>query len=362
VDDVPIGNTSEGLKGSSSITHTDLIGILDELSDYVCVHSVELDRFGDVSDARLEAWNRAYEDVRTKPVDPKQSIRETYFQPELALDFVNRAWHEGVVKQVFELSPATRDRYRTDGAVVYINVLWQRIGEFVVEVGTDLNEVRLRQMQLADEESAAAAAVRARIVAEERERIASDLHDSVIQQLFASSLVLTTVASQSPSIPCSSAARLVASVISDVITEIRRGIIEVRSELPSTLEQELIDAIELIASTSGVRFVVRVAHDLVCEGEIRSNVRTVVRESVTNAVRHGHAATIHVEVTRCGNDVVACITDDGVGLPEGTKQTGGLGNLRRRAERLGGGMSIVDGDNGGTVLSWQVPLPIGSEQ
>jgi hypothetical protein len=348
----------DGFEGMSA---AELVEVFNELSDYFCVHQVELDEFGDVVDARLLAWNRAYRDVRTKPVERMQSMRETYFQSEFALDFVNQAWRHGTAKQVFELAPSTRDRYRPEGAVLSINVLWQRVGDLVVEVGTDLNEVRLRQMQLADEESAAAATARSRVAAEVRERIASDLHDSVIQQLFASALLLRTLAENTPDPSCRDAARQVSETISQVITEIRLGIMDVRGELPSSLEQELVDTVEPIATASGVRFRITVADDVDCDGEIRSNLRVAVRELVTNAVRHGHAAAVAVDVARDGYLLVVRVSDDGIGIPVGTQSTGGLSNLRRRAERLGGSMSFADGEGGGTVLTWQVPLPIGGE-
>jgi len=348
----------DGFEGMSAI---ELVQVFNDLSDYLCVHQVELDEFGDVVDARLLGWNRAYDAVRTKKVERLQSMRETYFQPELALDFVNQAWHHGVAKQVFELAASTRDRYRPEGTVVSITVLWQRVGDLVVEVGTDLSEVMLRQMQLTDEESAAAAAARARVAAEVRERIASDLHDSVIQQLFASALLLRTLAENTPDPSCRDAARHVSETISEVITEIRLGIMDVRGELPSSLEQELVDTVEPIATASGVRFSITVADDVDCDGEIRSNLRVAVRESATNAVRHAHAATVAVHVVRDGYSVVATVSDDGIGIPEGTQSTGGLSNLRRRAERLGGTMSIADAEDGGTVLTWQVPLPIGGK-
>ena len=351
-----------GFRELSGLSEEDLLEIFNDLQDYLCVHRVELDEFGDVLDARLVAWNRAYEQVRTKPVERNQSLRETYFQPELALDFVNRAWHDGVAKQAFELTPSTRDRYRPEGAVVYINVLWQRVGDRVVEVGNDLSELRLLQLQLANEESAATAALHARIVAEERERIARDLHDSVIQQVFASALLLNTVADNSPDERCRSATRDVADTLTNVIVEIRRGIIDVRSEVPSSLETELNDTLQLIARGSGAFFHVTVADGADCEGEIRSNLRIAVRESVTNAVRHGHATQVNVSVVREGYHVVVRVTDDGVGLPAELGRASGLANLRRRAEQFGGSMSITSGASGGTVVTWQVPLPVGEDQ
>ena len=356
--------------GESFVTFAEMTGIpgrnlfeiFNDLQDYICVHSVELDDFGDVRDARLRAWNRSYERVRTKPVSIGQSMIETYFDPQIALDFVNRAWNEGSARQVFELTPATRDRYRPEGAVVVINVLWQRVGDLVVEVGNDLSEVRTLQMQLASEESAATLAIQARIVAEERARIARDLHDSVLQQLFASALQLDAIANTSLDCQFRDSVRLVTNTLTDVIAEIRAGIVEIRSELPSSLETELREAVRLIANASGVRCTVVVADDTDCGGAIRTNLRVVVRELVTNAVKHSQAVNVTATVRTEGHHLVLAVSDDGNGLPAETVRSSGLGNLRQRAEQLGGSMvldTIRSGSNTGTVVTWQVPLPSG---
>jgi signal transduction histidine kinase len=242
-----------------------------------------------------------------------------------------------------------------------MNVLWQRVGDFVVELANDLSEVRLLQLQLADEESAATAAIRARIAAEERERFAQDLHDSVIQQLFASALQLSSLSDLMPEGVQQGTVLTVARTLTDVIAEIRRGIEAVRKEVPSSLQRELEDAVSLIASAAGVHCTVEVGPDVEVEGEIRSNLRAAVRESVTNAVRHGHGATVKVGVYREGYHVVMCVCDDGVGFPVDLERSSGLSNLRRRAEQLGGVMSVGDGEDGGTVVTWRVPMPVGEE-
>jgi len=343
----------------TGIPGRDLFEIFNQLKDYVCVHSVELDEFGDVSDARLRVWNRSYEEVRTRAVHVGQSLVETYFEPQVALDFVNRAWREGMARQVFELSPATRDRYRTEGALVLINVLWQRVGDFVIEIGNDLSEQRQLELKLADEESAAAAAIQARAVAEERERIARDLHDSVLQKLFACALQLDAVAVTSLDCSFRDEVRMVAATVTDIISEIRAGIIEIRKDLPSSLETELQSVVELLAHASGVRCTVIVDDDVDCDGEIRSNLRIAVRELVTNAVKHSQAATITVTVHREGNDLAATVSDDGVGLAPDRTRSSGLTNLHRRAAQFGGTMSLHAGERSGTTVVWRVPLPTG---
>lgn len=357
-----MGDSFATFRDVTGIADTEFLQIFNELRDYICVHTVEFDGFGDVVDARLRAWNRAYEQVRTKTVEVGQSMRETYFQSELALDYVNKAWHEGVAQQVFRLTPATRDKYRPEGAVVFINVLWQRVGDLVVEVGNDLSELRRLQLQLADEESAATAALHARVVAEERERIARDLHDSAIQQLFAAALQLSTLSDMMPDGSQQGIVRHVAGTLSSVIAEIREGIVAVRGDVPSSLHREIEDAVSFIASPAGFHWTVVMEEDgLAVEGEIRSNLRVAVRESVSNAVRHGQGARVHVSVRRSGYHVELRVSDDGVGVPVEFERSSGLSNLRRRAEDLGGSMSVEEAEGGGTVVLWRVPLPVDEE-
>ena len=343
----------------TGISGRDLFEIFNQLKDYVCVHSVDLDERGGVRDARLRVWNRAYEAVRTRPVYVGQSMMETYFEPHVALDFVSRAWNEGTARQVFELSAATRDRYRPEGAVVLINVLWQRVGDFVIEVGNDLSDLRQLELKLADEESAAAAAIHARAVAEERERIARDLHDSVLQKLFACALQLDAVAGTALDCSFRDEVRMVAATVTDLIAEIRSGIIETRQELPSSLESELRSVVELLAHASGVRCTVLVDGDATCDGEIRSNLRMAVRELVTNAVKHSQAANVTVTVHCVDNYLTATVSDDGVGLSPSRTRSSGLSNLHRRAVQLGGTMSVEAGERSGTSVVWRVPQPNG---
>ena len=105
-----------------------------------------------------------------------------------------------------------------------------------------------------------------------------------------------------------------------------------------------------------------VADDTDCGGAIRTNLRVVVRELVTNAVKHSQAVNVTATVRTEGHHLVLAVSDDGNGLPAETVRSSGLGNLRQRAEQLGGSMvldTIRSGSNTGTVVTWQVPLPSG---
>lgn len=349
------GRLSTPNLGAADFSADEMLQIFDQLRDYVAIHAVELDDSGTVIDTRLAAWNRAYGEVRLGRVEVGQSILTTYVDPHHAMLFVNRAWREGSVHEVFEFTPETRGVYSPSDGVVMLDVHWQRIGDYVVEIGTDLSELRLLQMRLADQESVAAQALRARVAAEARERIARDLHDSVLQQLFASALQLGVVAESDHLGEHEATVRDVAKALTDAIAEIRHGINDLDREVPLTLARDIEDAARFVAAAAGVDVLVA-ADDLELDSEVRSNLRLVVREAASNAVRHGNCSRIHISIIRDGDDLVARIEDDGIGIGNEVVREGGIRNMRVRAERLGGTMALGPGSEGGTLAVWRVPF------
>ena len=343
----------------SGFSPEDFLRIFDELRDYIAVHGVMLDDEGNVVDTRLKAWNRAYAEVRTEEVLLDQSILDTYIDPEHAIFFVDRAWNTGSVHEVFEFTAATRDTYQPGERIIMLDVHWQRIGDYIVEIGTDLSEIRLLQMELVDQESVAAQALRARVSAEARERLARDLHDSVLQQLFASVLQLGVIAEADDPARYRTEIRTVVQALTGAISEIRHGINHFDLDEPSSLARELEDAAGLVTTAAGVHVSVVVASGVDCSGELRSNLRLVTREAISNAVRHGHCAHANVTVLRDDDRLVVRIADDGIGIGTEQRLESGLRNMRRRAEQFGGTMSIEPGSEGGTLLVWSVPYPHG---
>jgi len=98
--------------------------------------------------------------------------------------------------------------------------------------------------------------------------------------------------------------------------------------------------------------------DTLLSGPVVEHLLATVREALTNVGKHAQAARasvrLSVDPTRCR----LVIADDGLGLPEATHGSGGLGlpNLRHRAEKCKGTLSIEEAPEGGTVLTWSVPL------
>ena len=328
--------------------------IFDGMRDYICIHRAVLGDNGKVTDCELVNWNKAYERVRTKEVVTGQLMSETYFEPQSALMYVNEAWETGRAHQFFELNATTKDKYRPDGAVVRIEVEWQRTGPYIVEIGSDLSEFQVMQLRLAAQESESVALETAASLAADRERIARDLHDTVIQQLFALSLTTQSMAEKEPDIETQTRLNGVSSTLTSLISEIRREIFDVRSMETDTVAGEL----EKVVSVSRLSGDTRIS----VESSVASlppvhmvNLRAVVREAVSNALRHGGATEVSVKVDETDGIATLTVSDNGRGVPDGTMRSSGLSNMRRRAELLGGTFTLSPRDGGGTEVMWRVP-------
>ena len=196
---------------------------------------------------------------------------------------------------------------------------------------------------------------------EDRERIAADLHDTVIQRLFATGLALeSTVRSAPPEL----ADRIESAVgdLDETIRHIRSAIFSLQA--PRTPGRRLRDEILSLATESAAS--IGFEPHLRLEGPVDSGVGrevgdhllAVLREALSNVVRHAGAARVDIAVV-VGPDgsVTATVVDDGVGPGTGERAGGqGLANIARRAEALGGSVEIGPGTGGrGTSVAWCVP-------
>ncbi len=194
-------------------------------------------------------------------------------------------------------------------------------------------------------------------VLSDRDRIARDLHDHVIQRLFAVGLTLqgTIPRAKVPEVQ----QRLVTTVdeLQGVIQEIRTAIFDLHggSAGSTRLRQRLDDAVGAFAD-SDVRITVQYVGPLsVIEAPLSDHAEAVVREGISNAVRHANADTVTVTV-RVEDELAIDVVDDGCGMPDDVTPSG-LINLRRRAYEVGGDFTVGNAPDGGTALRWTAPLP-----
>lgn len=194
---------------------------------------------------------------------------------------------------------------------------------------------------------------------EERERIARNLHDTVIQRLFATGMALEGTA---PLIDRPEArARLERAVddLDETIRAIRSTIfeLEARRHTPSGLRRQVLEVISEAAANLDFEPAVRFegAVDATVPDELADELLPTLREAVSNVVRHAKATRLDVTVD-ASDEVVLRVADNGVGVDMSGSSTGkGLRNMRERAEALGGGLELGSGNPGGTVVTWRVP-------
>ncbi|MFM8597602.1 MAG: GAF domain-containing protein [Mycobacterium sp.] len=190
----------------------------------------------------------------------------------------------------------------------------------------------------------------------DRDRIARDLHDHVIQRIFAAGLALQGTVARAESPQVQQRLTDVVDELQAVIQEIRTTIFDLHGSADGTtrLRQRLDEAIAAF-SGSGLRTTAKFVGPLsVVDAALADHAEAVVREAVSNAVRHSGAANLTVTV-RVEDDLRIEVTDDGRGMPDDVTASG-LRNLRARADAVGGELSVTAAPNGGTVLRWSAPL------
>jgi signal transduction histidine kinase len=338
----------------STIDPDELVSVFYRMSDYISIHDVVVDQWDSIVDTELVWWNKHYEDIRLRPVRFNQRMTETYFQPHIALSHVIEAWNTGHSLQVFTMNDETQNMYDIAGAVVTTWVNWQRLGDHIVEVGCDLQEVTELQKLVNDQKTLVAVAGRKRAIAVERERIARNLHDVVIQNLYATSLSLA-VAGRDKDQETKDAFEVAIAGIDEVIAEIRREILHVESRKASPLRLMLEDALIPILNPTDTELELLIEVNSLPPA-VESHVRSVCIEGASNAVRHGGATVLKIRIARMKQQhLVLTIEDNGCGIPSQARLQNGLHNMRERAESLGGNMEIQTNTNGGTTVTWSIP-------
>jgi signal transduction histidine kinase len=201
--------------------------------------------------------------------------------------------------------------------------------------------------------------VRMLSVLDDRERIGRDLHDRVVQRLFALGMGLQATR-RLPELDL--VRERVDRAIDDVdatITEIRTTIFELGdSSMGGGLRQGVLALANELAPSLGGRPEVSFAGavDNTVPQQLADHLLAVLREALTNAAKHAHA-TRFIVMLSVGDEVVLDVIDDGVGIDPSTQGKGlGLTNLRNRAEKLGGAMEVQLGEGTGTKITWRVPL------
>jgi signal transduction histidine kinase len=197
-------------------------------------------------------------------------------------------------------------------------------------------------------------------VAADRERIARDLHDTVIQRLFVTGLSLQSKLSLIPDPEARSCVEDAILDLDDTIRQVRTTIFAL--DPPIAAEKGVRARIlELCTKAGGslgfepeVRFVGAI--DRYVSASVGDELLSTLREALTNAARHADARHVVVEVV-VDHEVFLRVTDDGAGIENARHGEGrGLSNMAERAKSLEGSFALNAGADGGTEVSWRVPL------
>ena len=214
------------------------------------------------------------------------------------------------------------------------------------------------QASLALQRADAQATRRELEVLADRDRIARDLHDHVIQQLFAIGLALNGIHRRVRQPEVADRLNRQIDELDQVIRDIRTVIFDLQAEPGSHphLRNELNDIIDELTSDLPLRTVTRTSGPLdSVPVNLAEHAHAVVREGISNTVRHANAHNLTVTVS-LDDHLTITITDDGDGMPETTARSG-LHNLTERAHQVAGICDVTRPDAGGTRLTWAAPVP-----
>jgi signal transduction histidine kinase len=204
-------------------------------------------------------------------------------------------------------------------------------------------------------------------VLRDRERIARDLHDKIIQRLFAAGMALQA-ASRLPATELSARVERTVDELDAIVNEIRATIFDLElrpGDRPALAAAILatVDEMTRHASLEGtVRFHADIEHRV--SPEVADATLTALREALANTARHAGARTVEVEVSCDGDFLQLAVADDGCGVDaEAVPPLGhgrGLKNLVVRARDWGGTCEVARRATGGTTLTWRVPCEVGT--
>ncbi len=194
----------------------------------------------------------------------------------------------------------------------------------------------------------------------DRDRIARDLHDRVIQRLFAIGLSLEGISRGDLPPHVTERLRRAVDDLDETVRQVRSSIFELEERrVPGrSLRHEVLAECSAAARSLGHEPVVRFAGpvDSAVDAGTADHLIAVLREALANVARHARAQGVDVEVTAADGELVLTVADDGAGIDPAAPPGNGLRNIEHRASGLGGTATIEPGADTGTRVTWTVPL------
>lgn len=195
---------------------------------------------------------------------------------------------------------------------------------------------------------------------EERERIARDLHDDVIQRLFAAGLSLQSTAQMADQPVVRERLEQAVADLDTTIRQVRTAIFQLgRPPSAPSLRAELLAVCADAKRPLGFepQCEVHGPIDSAVPARAGEHVVLALREALSNVARHARASHVDVDVDVTGERLRLRVVDDGVGIDPAALSSGsGIRNMAERAQDLGGVFSVAPGPGGGTAIVWEIPL------
>jgi PAS domain S-box-containing protein len=190
-------------------------------------------------------------------------------------------------------------------------------------------------------------------ILEDRARLAEDLHDLIIQRLFAAGMGLQSLQGHLTDAIAKERLQGTVDELDRAITDMRSAIFRLHSPALTGTQRDIESTIEAVVPSLGFRPHLRVIGDSeAIPGIVVEQLLPALSEGLTNVARHANASSAEVSI-RIGDLVSLTIADDGEGVDPNSAHGHGLKNLRSRAERVGGTAGLVNSTTGGAILSWR---------
>ena len=239
------------------------------------------------------------------------------------------------------------------------NLFPVHLGIAPVGTGSDLMLVAVRDMTkwVATEDELQDARHR-QVLAEDHERIGRDLHDTVIQELFAAGMTLQAL---EQGLEGETAGRVteVVDALDATIGRIRAVIFDLRKpvQVSRGLRRRLTEMVSGLTDALGFEPLCRLEGplDTRLSDTMIEQVLAVVREALANVAKHAGATGVELLV-RLDDDLLVEVVDDGEGIPAKVDRHSGMANLAHRAEEQGGTCEVTSAPGQGTRVSWRVPV------
>jgi signal transduction histidine kinase len=198
------------------------------------------------------------------------------------------------------------------------------------------------------------------ILVGDRERIGRDLHDHVVQRLFAAGLGLQSSLALIERPQTRERVQDAVDLLDETIREIRNTIFSVsraRASDDLLLRSEVTEVLRQARSALGFEPSISFEGpvDAGVPDDVVPHVLAVVREALSNVTRHARAGAVEVRIVLLSDVLLVAVTDNGIGITD-PQRSSGLGNLHERARILGGSLKISSPTGGGTCLEWMIPV------